>query len=46
MQYTLIMPTGRVMTFYILAVAELYQVINGGTIVTSNVFEPTEMEIV
>jgi hypothetical protein len=46
MQYTLITPTGRVTTFYILAVAELYQVINGGTIVTSNVFEPTEMEIV
>ena len=46
MQYTLITPTGRVMTFYVLAVAELYQVINGGTIVTANVFEPVEMEIV
>jgi hypothetical protein len=34
------------MTFFILAVAELYQVINGGTIVTANVFESVEMEIV
>jgi hypothetical protein len=46
MRYTLITPTGRVMTFYVLAVAELYQVINGGTIVTANVFESVEMEIV
>jgi hypothetical protein len=46
MRYTLITPTGRVMTFFILAVAELYQVINGGTIVTANVFESVEMEIV
>jgi hypothetical protein len=46
MQYTLITPTGRVMTFFILAVAELYQVINGGTIVTANVLESVEMEIV
>lgn len=46
MQYTLITPTGRVMTFYVLAVAELYQVINGGTIVTANVLESVEMEIV
>lgn len=46
MRYTLITPTGRVMTFFILAVAELYQVINGGTIVTANVLESVEMEIV
>jgi hypothetical protein len=39
------MPTGRVMTFFILDVAELYQVINGGTIVTSDVFESVEMEM-
>ena len=37
MQYTLIMKNGTVMTFYVKAVAELYQVINGGTLVTEEV---------
>lgn len=32
MPYTLIMPTGRRMEFYLLSVAELYQRINGGYI--------------
>jgi hypothetical protein len=33
MQYTLIMPNGREMNFYLRSVAELYQQINGGRIV-------------
>ena len=33
MQYTLIMPNGRTMQFYLRSVAELYQQINGGRIV-------------
>ena len=32
MDYTLIMPNGREMKFYLLAMAELYQTINGGRI--------------
>ena len=32
MKYVLITKTGRVMCFYIKAVAETYQVINGGVI--------------
>lgn len=34
MRYTLITPTGRVMVFFVKAVAELYQSINGGVICT------------
>jgi len=37
MQYTLIMPTGKIMQFYILGMAELYQKINGGVVVTNDV---------
>lgn len=32
MRYTLITKNGRVMVFYVKAVAELYQAINGGVI--------------
>ena len=35
MQYTLITKTGRVMTFYIQEVAEMYQSIYGGQLVTA-----------
>ena len=34
MKYTLIMANGKVMCFYIKAMAEVYQQINGGVIVT------------
>lgn len=37
MKYTLIMASGKVMCFYIQAMAELYQQINGGVIVTNTV---------
>jgi hypothetical protein len=33
MNFTLITNRGRVMSFYVLAVAKLYQVINGGTLI-------------
>ena len=38
MEYTLITKTGRVMQFYILNVAELYQALNGGVIVSKDIF--------
>lgn len=37
MKYTLITRTGKVFTFYVQAVAELYQTINGGVIVTGDI---------
>jgi hypothetical protein len=37
MNYTLITKTGKVYTFYILALAETYQKAYGGTIMTSEV---------
>ena len=37
MQYTLITKTGKVYTFYVQAVAELYQSLNGGTLITSDI---------
>lgn len=46
MQYTLILKTGKIMQFYIKAVAETYQRINGGTLVTTEVFnKETQSEI-
>jgi hypothetical protein len=39
MEYTLITKQGRVMQFYILNVAQLYQSLNGGVIVTKNILE-------
>ena len=35
MQYTLITRQGKIMQFYILSLAEVYQVFNGGVIVSS-----------
>ena len=35
MSYTLITKTGTVMQFYIKSVAELYQTINGGQLITN-----------
>jgi hypothetical protein len=36
-RYTLITKTGRVMVFTVKAVAELYQTLNGGMIVTNDI---------
>ena len=41
MQYTLINANGKIRTFFILAVAELYQQIEGGVIVTPGTLEQT-----
>ena len=50
MQYTLILSNGKIMQFYIQSVAELYQSINGGVIVTNEVlkesYESTEYVLV
>lgn len=39
MKYTVIYPTGKIMVFYVKAVAELYATINNGTLVCESVFE-------
>lgn len=39
MEYTVIYPNGKVMTFYVRAVAEMYALINNGTLVTNEVLE-------
>lgn len=38
MTYTLITKTGKIMQFYVQAVAELYQALNGGVIITKDIF--------
>jgi hypothetical protein len=42
MKYTLITSTGRVMQFHIRAVADLYQTINGGVVITQQVLETVD----
>ncbi len=44
MEYTLIMPNGKIMQFYLKAMADLYQRMNGGVIVTNDIFEVKEFE--
>ena len=44
MQYTLITRKGRVMQFYIQAVAELYQSIEGGVVFTQQVLATVDTE--
>lgn len=39
MEYTLITKQGTVMQFYVKGVAEMYQVLNGGVIVTADILE-------
>lgn len=39
MQYTLITKTGKIMQFYVKAVAEMYQAINGGVVFTQQVLQ-------
>jgi hypothetical protein len=46
MQYTLITSKGKIMQFYIKAVAELYQSINGGVVFTQQVLETQSNEMV
>lgn len=46
MMYTLITKQGKIMQFYILAVAELYQNTNGGVVITQQILvdETTEVQ--
>ena len=37
MQYTLITKTGKIMQFYQKSVADLYQTLNGGVVITQQV---------
>jgi hypothetical protein len=37
MSYTLITSQGKIMQFYVKAVAELYQTINGGVVITQQI---------
>jgi len=46
MTYTLITTTGRVYTFYLLAVAETYQQAYGGNIVTMDILVDTVAQTV
>lgn len=46
MEYTLITRTGRVMQFYVKAVAELYRAIEGGVVFTQQVLATVDTETV
>ena len=46
MQYTLITKTGKVMQFYVKSVAEMYQAINGGVVISQQVLEQQETQTV
>ena len=45
MKYTLITRKGRVMQFYVLAVAELYLSIEGGTLFDNSVVQTAETTV-
>jgi hypothetical protein len=42
MKYTVITKTGKVMCFYVKAVADMYLVINGGVLCEDNILETTD----
>ena len=42
MRYTLITKNGKIMQFYIKDVAELYQQINGGVVLTQQILDTVE----
>lgn len=46
MQYTLIMPNGKIMQFYLESVANLYCQLNGGVVVTNKILEVKENDYV
>jgi hypothetical protein len=39
MQYTLITAQGKIMQFYILVVAQTYQAVNGGVVISQQILE-------
>lgn len=46
MQYTLITANGKIMQFYVKAVAEMYQAINGGVVFSQQILETQEQQTV
>jgi len=45
MQYTLITKTGKVMQFYVKAVADLYCSLNGGVVITQQILVDETTEV-
>ena len=45
MSYTLITKQGKIMQFYIKSVAELYQTINGGVVITQQILVDETVEV-
>ena len=46
MEYTLITKQGKIMQFYVKAVAELYQALNGGVVITQQILVDETAQIV
>jgi hypothetical protein len=45
MPYTLITTQGKIMQFYVKSVAELYQSINGGVVITQQILVDETVEV-
>ena len=45
MEYTLITKQGKIMQFYVKAVAELYQALNGGVVITQQILVDETVEV-
>ena len=45
MKYVLILKSGKVMTFFVKAVAETYQVAFGGTLITDQLYAETYADL-
>jgi len=46
MQYTLLTAQGKIMQFYVKAVAEMYQALNGGVVISQQILEQQETQMV
>ena len=46
MQYTLITKTGKIMQFYVKAVAEMYQALNGGVVISQQILQQETTQMV
>lgn len=45
MRYTLITKTGKIMQFYVKSVADLYQSLNGGVVITQQILVDETVEV-
>lgn len=45
MQYTLITSKGNIMQFYVKSVADLYQTLNGGVVITQQILVDETVEV-